>query len=140
MEFGKTLNEISRGDFLEKYVWEILKPNLANIARDRHAKGCHIRFIGFGNLFVEKFRDLVLSDGVACYIDCQADDDPRYPYGLLYWDADGINLAAPKKFSSVSDRWLEISLSASGKVDIKERKLNRMRSTLAATFCTYIFK
>ena len=115
MKFSKKLCNISVNESLCYSTWNQIKPYLIKIAKDRNAKGCHVRFVGFGPSFSQQMNELISSEGL-----CRC----AFVGGLLYWDPIGDRKSPFVPFPCVSDKWLEVILTSSETVSVIERPLS----------------
>ena len=126
MSFGDTLRELSRNTVFEKMVWEKLKPELVRIASDRHAKGCHVRFIGFAKNFTGELTDIILGDGLTDY---SYYEDAEWPYGTIYWGGTGASIK-----SGISDIYLEVTLIENNSIMIERKELTKIERKMGNTY------
>lgn len=114
MSFAKILCDIAANKSLCESTWDQIKPHLIKIAEDRGAKGCHIRFVGFGPTFSDEISKLIFADGF-----CKC----AFTGGLLYWDPIGDKKDPFVPFPCVSDKWLEVIWTSPKTVSVNERPL-----------------
>jgi len=115
MSFGDTLREVSSNTTFEELVWEKMKPELVHIAGDRHAKGCHVRFIGVGKTFTKEIGDIILNDDITDY---NYFNDIEWSYGDIYWGDEGFGIR-----HDMSDMYLEVTLTSDKRIFIERIKL-----------------
>lgn len=126
MSFGDTLREISRDNTFEKLVWEKMKPELVHIASDRHAKGCHVRFIGFCKNFTDEITDMILKDGITGY---DYYEDAESPYGTIYWGGTGFRIK-----TGISDMYLEVKLTGDNCITVERKELTQVERKMGYTY------
>lgn len=126
MTFGEKLREILKVGGMEPAVWNVLKPWLIGIARDRGCKSCFVKFVGFDTDFSKRISDYVYRDGL---VECNTyKDNEKNEYAFFVWDGcdikyDEINDIYYKEYNDVSDLWLEVTFNHAKEVVIVEKEI-----------------
>ena len=124
MDFRDVLLEISRKTTIEELVWKKMKPFLIKIAGDRHSKGCHVRFLGVGNTFINKMREVIRADGIPIFL-YPTENDDSCKIGIIYWESVCCGrFPESYRYTDVSDILLEVTLTHGKSITIEDVKLN----------------
>ena len=126
MSFGDTLRDVSSNTNFEELVWGKMKPELVHIASDRHAKGCHVRFIGFGKTFTKEIGHIILDDDITDY---NYFNDIEWPYGFIYWGDEGYGIKP-----DISDMYLEVTLTSDKRILLERVQLTEEKKQMGYTY------